>query len=91
MSETSRTAPLFKAGSVMLGLYAQKSEDSPTEPDRIRVTYAGWDPPRLARMATMRLGTPQRILPTEGHPRRPGEAALGCCAIRPRRWARLRG
>jgi hypothetical protein len=51
MSETSRTAPLFKAGSVMLGVSVQKSEDSPIKPDRIRVTYAGWDSPRPARMA----------------------------------------
>jgi hypothetical protein len=43
MSETARNAPLFKADSVMLGLSAQKSEDSPIKADRLRVTYVGWD------------------------------------------------
>jgi hypothetical protein len=53
MSGTTTIPALFKAESVMLGLSAQKSEDSPIKADRIRVTYAGWDPPRLARMAAI--------------------------------------
>jgi hypothetical protein len=52
MSMSEKNAPLFKADSVMLGLSAQKSEDSPIKADRLRVTYAGSDPLRLARMAT---------------------------------------
>jgi agmatinase len=44
---------LFMADSVMLGLSARKLEASPIKADRIRVTYAGWDPPRLARMAAI--------------------------------------
>jgi hypothetical protein len=43
---SEKTAALFKADSVMLGLSAQKSEDSPIKPDRLRVTYAGWDDAR---------------------------------------------
>jgi hypothetical protein len=35
----------------MLGLSAQKSEDSPIKPDRMRVTYAQWDDAKTVAQA----------------------------------------
>jgi hypothetical protein len=54
MCMSEKIAPLFTADGKMLGVSAQKSEDSPIKADRLRVTYAGWDPLRLARMAMQR-------------------------------------
>jgi hypothetical protein len=78
---------LFTTDSVMLGVSAQKSEDSPIKPDKLCAKYAAWDPLRPARMATDR--------PSEFCPLKAIRAGLGRpwdrCAIHPRRWARLRG